>query len=616
MRKADIHDTQIVIRIAGVQRTKQSAGIIRDYLHGRINFMALTAFLHGKIYTMQAKEADLAPFALLKDVSDIVMTEAILVDGDRIAAVGSDAEILAQAQNLAQNRDVTTVDLEGRCVLPAFNDSHCHLMATGLNQIRLDLRGVRSCEEIVERGRAYLASAALSADDWIVGYGFDQNLFEDKRLPDRLTAEAISSDRPVFLDRVCGHVGAVNQAALQIAGFDENTVITGGVLARDETGKLNGILKEAALDRMRRLITEPSPAMLEAALLHAMQDANRFGLASVQTDDLENANLDAVLAVYHKLEAEGKLTLRIYEEIQQPRVPQLREFLARGLRTGDGDDFFRIGNIKLLTDGSLGARTAYMRQPYADAPETAGVAVYTQDALNEVVELAHRNGMQVAFHAIGDGAIEQIINSVEYAGKAEAKAPGSLPDEKISHNEAHAYTTATASHRHRIVHCQFIGADLLTRIKKSGLCADIQPPFTASDYPIVDVRVGKERSGWSYVWRTMAEAGIPLGGGSDSPVETMNPIWGIDCAVNRTDLSHLPCGGWHASSCLTVPQAVSLYTRGSAYMEFSEHQKGRIAEGMLADFIVLSEDIFEVKPERIRDIRVKETYVGGRQVLK
>ena len=578
--------------------------------------MALTAFLHGKIYTMQAKEADLAPFALLKDVSDIVMTEAILVDGDRIAAVGSDAEILAQAQNLAQNRDVTTVDLEGRCVLPAFNDSHCHLMATGLNQIRLDLRGVRSCEEIVERGRAYLASAALSADDWIVGYGFDQNLFEDKRLPDRLTAEAISSDRPVFLDRVCGHVGAVNQAALQIAGFDENTVITGGVLARDETGKLNGILKEAALDRMRRLITEPSPAMLEAALLHAMQDANRFGLASVQTDDLENANLDAVLAVYHKLEAEGKLTLRIYVEIQQPRVPQLREFLARGLRTGDGDDFFRIGNIKLLTDGSLGARTAYMRQPYADAPETAGVAVYTQDALNEVVELAHRNGMQVAFHAIGDGAIEQIINSVEYAGKAEAKAPGSLPDEKISHNEAHAYTTATASHRHRIVHCQFIGADLLTRIKKSGLCADIQPPFTASDYPIVDVRVGKERSGWSYVWRTMAEAGIPLGGGSDSPVETMNPIWGIDCAVNRTDLSHLPCGGWHASSCLTVPQAVSLYTRGSAYMEFSEHQKGRIAEGMLADFIVLSEDIFEVKPERIRDIRVKETYVGGRQVLK
>ena len=578
--------------------------------------MALTAFLHGKIYTMQAKTADLAPFALLKDVSDIVMVEAILVDGDRITAVGSDAEILAQAQNLAQNRDVTTVDLEGRCVLPAFNDSHCHLMATGLNQIRLDLRGVRSCEEIVERGRAYLASAALSADDWIVGYGFDQNLFEDKRLPDRLTAEAISSDRPVFLDRVCGHVGAVNQAALQIAGFDENTVITGGVLARDETGKLNGILKEAALDRMRRLITEPSPAMLEAALLHAMQDANRFGLASVQTDDLENANLDAVLAVYHKLEAEGKLTLRIYEEIQQPRVPQLREFLARGLRTGDGDDFFRIGNIKLLTDGSLGARTAYMRQPYADAPETAGVAVYTQDALNEVVELAHRNGMQVAFHAIGDGAIEQVINSVEYAGKAEAKAPGSLPDEKISHSEAHAYTTAAASRRHRIVHCQFIGADLLTRIKKSGLCADIQPPFTASDYPIVDVRVGKERSVWSYVWRTMAEAGIPLGGGSDSPVETMNPIWGIDCAVNRTDLAHLPCGGWHASSCLTVPQAVSLYTRGSAYMEFSEHQKGRIAEGMLADFIVLSEDIFEVKPERIRDIRVKETYVGGRQVLK
>lgn len=580
--------------------------------------MALTAFLHGKIYTMQSKAADVAPFALLKDVSDIVMAEAMLIDGDTITAVGSDAEILARIREISAgtgSETVTAVDLAGRCVLPAFNDSHCHLLATGLNQIRLDLRGVRSCEEIVERGRAYLSSASLSADDWIVGYGFDQNLFEDKRLPDRLTAEAISSDHPVFLDRVCGHVGAVNQAALQIAGFDENTVITGGVLARDENGKLNGILKEAALDRMRRLITEPSPAMLEAALLHAMQDANRFGLASVQTDDLENASLDAVLAVYHKLETEGRLTLRIYEEIQQPRVPQLQSFLDRGLRTGDGDDFFRVGNIKLLTDGSLGARTAYMREPYADAPETAGVAVYTQDALNEVVALAHRNGMQVAFHAIGDGAIEQVINSVEYAGKAEAKASASLSDEKISHSEAHAYTAA-ASHRHRIVHCQFIGEDLLARIKDVGLCADIQPPFTASDYPIVDARVGVERSDWSYVWRTMAEAGIPLGGGSDSPVETMNPIWGIDCAVNRTDLTHLPVKGWHASQCLTVPQAISLYTRGSAYTEFSEHRKGQIAEGMLADFIVLSEDIFEVETRRIRDIQVLETYVGGRPVLE
>lgn len=580
--------------------------------------MALTAFLHGKIYTMQSKAADVAPFALLKDVSDIVMAEAMLIDGDTITAVGSDAEILARIREISAgtgSETVTAVDLAGRCVLPAFNDSHCHLLATGLNQIRLDLRGVRSCEEIVERGRAYLSSASLSADDWIVGYGFDQNLFADRRLPDLSTAEAISPDRPVFLDRVCGHVGAVNRAALAIAGYDENTVITGGVLARDENGKLNGILKEAALDRMRRLITEPSPAMLEAALLHAMQDANRFGLASVQTDDLESAALDSVIALYHKLEAEGRLTLRIYEEIQQPRVPQLQSFLDRGLRTGDGDDFFRVGNIKLLTDGSLGARTAYMREPYADAPETAGVAVYTQDALNEVVALAHRNGMQVAFHAIGDGAIEQVINSVEYAGKAEAKASASLSDEKISHSEAHAYTAA-ASHRHRIVHCQFIGEDLLARIKDVGLCADIQPPFTASDYPIVDARVGVERSDWSYVWRTMAEAGIPLGGGSDSPVETMNPIWGIDCAVNRTDLTHLPVKSWHASQCLTVPQAISLYTRGSAYTEFSEHRKGQIAEGMLADFIVLSEDIFEVETRRIRDIQVLETYVGGRPVLE
>ena len=391
------------------------------------------------------------------------------------------------------------------------------------------------------------------------------------------------------------------------------------MLARDENGKLNGILKEAALDKMRRLIPQPSPAMLEAALLHAMRNANRFGLASVQTDDLESAALDSVIALYHKLESEGRLTLRVYEEIQQPRVPQLQSFLDRGLRTGDGDDFFRVGNIKLLTDGSLGARTAYMRGPYADAPETAGVAVYTQDALNEVVALAHRNGMQVAFHAIGDGAIEQVVRSVEYAKRTEEKARISLmPENEIypKKDSTLKQTSSPSSHRHRIVHCQFIGEDLLARIKEAGLCADIQPPFTASDYPIVDARVGVERSDWSYVWRTMAEAGIPLGGGSDSPVETMNPIWGIDCAVNRTDLTHLPEDGWHASQCLTVPQAISLYTRGSAYTEFSEHRKGQIAEGMLADFIVLSEDIFEVETRRIRDIQVLETYVGGRPVLE
>ena len=584
--------------------------------------MALTAFLHGKIYTMQSKAAAVAPFALLKDVSDIMMAEAMLIDGDTITAVGSDAEILAQIREISSGTGsdaVTTVDLAGRCVLPAFNDSHCHLLATGLNEVRLDLRGVRSCEEIVARGRAYLASAALAPDDWIVGYGFDQNLFDDKRLPDLSTAEAISPDRPVFLDRVCGHVGAVNRAALAIAGYDENTVITGGVLARDENGKLNGILKEAALDKMRRLIPQPSPAMLEAALLHAMRNANRFGLASVQTDDLESAALDSVIALYHKLEAEGRLTLRIYEEIQQPRVPQLQSFLDRGLRTGDGDDFFRIGNIKLLTDGSLGARTAYMRDPYADAPETAGVAVYTQDSLNEVVSLAHRNGMQVAFHAIGDGAIEQVVRSVEYANRTEGKARiGLMPENEIypKKDSTLKQTSSPSSHRHRIVHCQFIGEDLLARIKEAGLCADIQPPFTASDYPIVDARVGVKRSDWSYVWRTMAEAGIPLGGGSDSPVETMNPIWGIDCAVNRTDLTHLPEDGWHASQCLTVSQAISLYTRGSAYTEFSEHRKGQIAEGMLADFIVLSEDIFEVETRRIRDIQVLETYVGGRPVLE
>lgn len=539
-------------------------------------------FYNGKIYTMQVKGQE--PWYLPESADEIQIEEAMLVEGERIVSTGSSRDILKLSDS-----NTTCTDLGGRCVIPAFNDSHCHILATGLNLTRLNLCGVRSCEEIIERGRKYISEMPLKEDEWIVGYGFDQNIFDDPVLPDKKTAEAISAEHPVFLDRICGHVGAVNQAALNIAGYDECTVVTGGVLDKDDQGHLNGILREAALDKMRRLISPPSDETLITGLKKIMAQANSYGITSVQTDDLECAGLDCVMASYKKLSEENEMTLRVYEEIQQPRVPQLQAFLKRGLRTGDGDEYFKIGNIKLLTDGSLGARTAYMAEDYADEAGNRGIAVYTQEALNEVVALAHSSGMQIAFHAIGDGAVEQAVTAVEQAQR-------SFPDKRM---------------RHRIVHCQFVNADILNRMRAADICADIQPPFTASDYALAASRLGDDREKWGYMWRTMVAKQIPMGGGSDSPVESMNPLWGIYCAVTRKDRNGEPEGGWHPDEKLTVSQAVALYTRGSAYMEFAETEKGQLISGMLADFVVLSDNIFEIPENQLSEVRVMETYIGG-----
>ncbi len=527
-------------------------------------------FYNGKIHTMD-------------DQSTVV--SAVAVSGDRIAAAGDDERILAMA-----GEETKITDLEGRCMVPGFNDSHCHLMATGLGQVHLDLREVTSCEEIIRRGRAYIEENHIPKDQWVIGYGFDNNLFADPALPDIHVAEAVSSEHPVLLDRVCGHVGTVNRRVLELADYTDDTEVTGGVLDKDSKGHLNGILREAALDYIRRIIPVPASEMLEKSIRAAMAQANRFGLTSVQTDDLESADLDSVLKTYETLKEKGQMTVRVFEEVQQPRVPQLKAFLNRGMRTGWGDVYFKIGNIKILTDGSLGARTAYLSRDYDDDPGNRGVAVYTQDDLNEVVALGHKEGMQMAFHAIGDGAIGQCVTAVEYAQKL-------YPDKNL---------------RHRIVHCQIGDKDLLKRVREAGMGADIQPAFTASDAPLVRARLGATHEMDSYRWKTMAEYGIPMGGGSDSPVETLNPLWGIYCAVTRQDDAGWPEGGWNPEERLTVDEAVYLYTRGGAYQSFEEDIKGMIAPGYLADLAVLSQDIFTISPEEIPKTHVEMTVMGGK----
>jgi predicted amidohydrolase YtcJ len=525
------------------------------------------AFINGKIHAMEG-------FA----------TEAVAVSGERITALGSTKEISELCDS-----DTEIVDLKGRCLLPGFNDSHMHLILYGLTYEKIDLRGLTSIEDIIRAGSAYIEQKNRQDGEWVLGYGFDQNLFKGKQLPRKEDLDQISSKHPIIIDRICGHVGTANTLALKMAGVTKDTVVTGGVIDRDKDGNPTGIFREAALEWLQSCIPNPKAEKLKDIIKNTAEEALALGLTSIQTNDSEAKEYDSALEAYRSLAEQGELKIRIYEEVNATRPEQLKKFLDAGIQKGYSDDYFKIGNIKLFLDGSLGARTARLRNGYSDDPNNMGIFIHTQEEVDALVGIAHKAGMQVACHAIGDGAVVQCIDAIEKAMKNEPKQL-----------------------RHRIVHCQIADKDLFDRMAQLGIAADIQPPFTASDYTIVEDRIGEARAKRSYAWRTMLDYGISLGGGSDCPVETFDPLWGIYCAVTRADGRGEPAGGWLPSEKLSVEEAVKLYTIGSAYLAFEENQKGTIKEGKLADMVVLSEDIFEVKPEDIKNIKVLMTIVGGK----
>ena len=506
---------------------------------------------------------------------------AIAVQGSRIALAGSDEAALSLC-----TPNTRCIDLRRRCVLPGFTDSHMHLLHTAMSFHRLNLSDVRSVEELIERGRDYIARRHPEPGEWIVCYGFDQNRFDPPVLPDGAVAEAISREHPVILDRVCGHVGAGNKKALALAGFDENTRIPGGVLDKDEKGRLTGVVREAALDRLRHTTPRLTQRQVEQLVVEAGSRMAQAGLTSVHSDDLGSEGTDwpVLKQAFRSLSRQEKCPVRLFEEWLAPRREQLAEILEAGLRSGDGDDWLRLCNVKLLADGSLGAQTAYLRQPYSDGPDKRGIPVYTQQELDEMVSLCHSHDLQVACHCIGDGACEQFVNAVE---KAMAADPKPLI--------------------HRVVHCQFGDLPLYRRMAALGMGADVQPAFVPTDSAIAQARVG-ERIQESYAWKTLLECGVLVGGGSDSPVEDFSPLWGIHCAVNRPGAG----GVWRPEERLSVEQAVAMYTVTPARLAGMSRELGTLEAGKLADLVVLDRDIFTVSPEEIRNLQVDYTMVGGR----
>ena len=486
------------------------------------------------------------------------------------------------------------VDLNGQFVCPGFNDSHMHLLNIGVMLTQAQLApATDSLAHMLSTLSDY--SDAHPQDKWILGRGWNQDYFADEaRYPTRDDLDRIIPDRPCLITRACGHVAVANSAALRLCNLDvQAPYVDGGQVVTDEAGRPTGVLEENAIDLVTNAIPVPNRAQLKERLLLAMAHVNQYGITSVHSDDFSStkAPFEEVIAAYLELKAEGRMTVRVTQQCLLPNIDTLRRFLALGYNTGWGDEWFRIGPLKLIADGSLGSRTALMNAPYADAPQTCGIAVYTQEALNELVLTAHEAGMQVAVHAIGDGAADRVLHAV-------ARAQAFCPRKDM---------------RHGIVHAQILTQAQAERMKQLNMHAYIQPIFLDYDTKIVYPRLG-QRASEAYPAASLLHRSVTISSGSDSPVEPPDVLAGIQCAVTRRPYSRQTDAAYLPHEALTLRDALLSFTVFGAYASFEENRKGRIMPGVLADFIVLGIDPFETDPAFIHKIPVRQTYIAGRCV--
>ena len=517
------------------------------------------------------------------------LQEAFIVEDGRFLAAGTDAEVLA----LLSEGDVL-FDLAGRFVCPGFNDSHMHLLNYGNAMEVCDLSG-EATASLAALQQALKDFAAAQPDGWIVGRGWNQDYFTPSTgVPTRHDLDQVSAERPVCIIRCCGHSLVVNTKALEMLGFDENTPCPeGGAIERGADGKLNGVFVDTAMVLVQSRFPKPTRADLKRKILAGAAALNAVGVTSCHSDDLcayENIPWQDILAALQELDAEKALTVRVYEQSQFMDTANLQSFLDLGLTTGSGNEMFKIGPLKLVGDGSLGARSAYMSTSYADAPDEKGLAIFTQEQFNALISLANEHHMDAAIHAIGDGILDMILNAFDHALAAHPRA-----------------------HRSSIVHAQLTREDQLRRMKELGLCANVQTIFIDYDSHIVHARAGEKLASTSYAFRTMKALGIPVSNGTDCPVEKPNPMRGLQCAVTRQPLDgSLP--PYRPEEAFTMEEALQLYTTAGAYASYEEDFKGRIQPGMAADFVILDKSPFDVPVQEIHKIRTVATYLGGKCV--
>ena len=535
--------------------------------------------------TLLALAALLASSSVLADTL-ISNVNGIQVDAKgqlqhfRALVVSDDGKVrqIVEHPELVRLAGITsTVDGGGRTLLPGLIDAHGHVMALGFGALQLDLTGTTSLADFQQRLKAY--AAANPDAKWILGRGWNQELWSDKRFPTSADLDAVVSDRPVWLGRVDGHAAVGNSAALKAAGIAPDTrAPAGGVIE-------NGLFIDAAMELIDSKVPEPSAADHDAALAKAQQLLLSTGLTAAA--DMGSSPGD--WAAMNRAGAAGTLNVRIMS--YAGGIPSMRAI--NGARPSEWlyGDHLHLGGVKLYADGALGSRGAWLKAPYHDKPDTRGLRFLTDTELQEQVKTAAGNGFQLAIHAIGDAANAQVIGAYEQAGK-----------------------TFAGDRRWRIEHLQIADPKDLPRLKPAGIIASMQPTHQTSDRLMAEARLGPDRLGGAYAWQTIAKMGVPLAFGSDFPVESPNPFPGLAAAVSRQDMSGQPPGGWRPQDRVSFEQALAGFTRGAAYAGFAETRIGSLEPGKWADFILVDRDVSKVDAQALARTQVLETWVAGEKV--
>jgi len=535
-----------------------------------------------------ATESPLSPDILIINAAIHTMDQAHPIAGalaivrDRIAAVGSTAEIRALA-----GPKTRVIDADQKLVLPGFNDSHVHFLTGGYSLSEVDLRDAKSPEELAKRLGEY--ARKLPKGRWILRGDWDHEKWPGSPVPSKEMIDAATPDHPVFVSRLDGHMALANSLALKLAGITKATKEPqGGVIVRDpRTGEPTGIFKDAAEGLIGRVIPEKSFDEKHFAARAATDYAAKIGVTSV-TD--MSAGED--VGVYQRMLEHGELKTRIYAI----RSITSWEVLGKaGVHAVFGNDMLRIGGLKGFADGSLGSTTAFLFEPYNDAPNTRGLLfeqMLPEGIMLERVAAADQSGLQVMIHAIGDEANLRILDI--YQQTADKNGP--------------------RDRRFRIEHAQHLCASDIPRFGRQKVIASMQPYHAADDGRWCEKRIGAERAKGSYAFRTLLDTGAVMAFGSDWTVAPLNPLEGIKAAVTRQTLDGKHPNGWIPEQKITVDEAVRAYTVGSAYAEFAEKVKGAITPGRLADLVMLDRDIYSVPPSEIDKARVILTIVDGRVV--
>ena len=531
----------------------------------------------------------LAPAVWADTLVDNVNGYSIGSDGRVVRFTGLVVDNAGKVKQLLQRGDKPArtefrVDGRGRTMIPGIFDAHGHVMGLGMNAMQLDLSETRSLQEAQAKIAAY--AAANPNQRWIIGRGWNQERWGLGRFPTAADIDAVVRDRPVWLERIDGHAGWANSAALREAGITaQSTAPTGGKIEKNGN-QPSGVFIDTAQDLVQKAVPAPLPRTRDQALAKAQELLLANGITSV-------ADMGTSSGDWHVMRRAGDFGLLNVRVVSYASgVDNLLEVAGTAPTPWLYDSKLRMVGVKLYSDGALGSRGAWLKQPYKDSPAERGLAFLSDATLRNLMVRGAMDGFQVAVHAIGDAANAQLLGAIEELAQ-----------------------TYKNDRRWRVEHAQIVDPADLRRFARHGIIASMQPVHQTSDWRMAEARMGIERLQGAYAWQAMIRNDVPLAFGSDFPVESPNPFHGIAAAITRADAQGQPPGGWIPEQRVTLAQALSGFTRGAAYAALAEDRLGSLDRGKMADFIFIDRDIFSgIPPEAIRETKVLETYVGGRRV--